>query len=71
MSETNESQSRVCQVCGKPVVDMGTGGLAHIGGGVITQQCWHCGWSGGQAGGFTNCPSCGDGKELSNEHSAS
>ena len=63
MSETN------CKTCGKPVVD-NDGMLAHEGGGVTTQGCKNCGWTGGQYGKYSQCPRCGDGTSLFDDHYA-
>lgn len=70
MSETNSNQQRNCAVCGKPVVDNGTGGVAHIGGGAVEQKCRNCGWSGGQYQKFVHCPRCGDSTQMYDDHSA-
>jgi len=73
MSETNQNQSRTCKVCGKEVVDNGAGGVAHVGGGTVEQECnsGSCGWRGGQYGKFSKCPRCGDGTQLVDDHQAS
>lgn len=71
MSETNNIEGKKCKVCGKPVIDTGTGGVVHAGGGTIEQGCRNCGWQGGQVGKFLNCPRCGDGTMLYDHHSAS
>lgn len=72
MSETqNETKVRACAVCGKPVIDNGTGNIAHESGGVTTQKCQNCGWMGGQYGRYTQCPRCGDETSLVDDHNAS
>lgn len=72
MSEvTTTNPSRNCKTCGKPVIDMGTGGIVHDGGGVTQQKCQNCKWTGGQAGRYSQCPRCGDMTSLIDEHSAS
>lgn len=68
MPET-ESKNRACKTCGKPVVD-NDGSVAHDGGGMITQTCKNCGWSGGQYGKYTQCPRCGDMTSLVDDHAA-
>ena len=60
-----------CKKCGKPVVNFGIDGIAHNGAGETEQKCQNCGWVGGQAGGYTKCPRCGDATNLVNDHSAS
>ena len=71
MSETNQNQTRNCKSCGKEVIDTGTGGVVHAGGGMVEQKCQNCGWMGGQYGGFKQCVRCGDMVSLINDHSAS
>ncbi len=63
-------QNRTCTICGKPVVVNGDI-VAHDGGGVNEQKCNSCGWTGGQADGYQNCPRCGDQTNLVNDHVAS
>lgn len=72
MTETSQNQTRACKICSKEVIDMGTGGVVHSEGGTVTQHCKNlsCGWSGGQVGKFLNCPRCGDGTQLVDDHSA-
>lgn len=65
-----EPQEKPCASCSKPVVLIG-GGWVHVGGGTVEQKCRNCGWSGGQVGKFSNCPRCGDGTQLVDDHSAS
>jgi ribosomal protein S27AE len=69
-STAQPAPQKTCAKCGKPVIDTGTGGLVHVGGGTMEQKCGNCGWSGGQAGGFSQCPRCGDETQLSNDHAA-
>lgn len=71
MSETVENQSRKCATCGKPIIDNGTGGIAHVNGGMVEQKCENCGWMGGQYGKFVQCPRCGDETSLIDHHAAS
>lgn len=68
MAEENKNQT--CAMCGKSVIHNGSI-FVHAGGGVYEQQCQNCNWKGGQAGGVTQCPSCGDKTSLVNNHSAS
>lgn len=63
------SENRNCKTCGKPVIVTGEN-VAHADGGVMEQNCQNCNWKGGQAGGFTKCPSCGDETSLINNHKA-
>ena len=71
MSETIQNQNRVCATCGKPVVDTGTAGFVHVGGGQMEQKCRNCGWTGGQVGRYYQCPRCGDATQFGNDHIAS
>ena len=73
MTAQSVPSERPCKVCGSPVVENSFGGMVHVGGGSMMQKCKNpsCGWSGGQIGGFTSCPRCGDSTQLSNEHQAS
>lgn len=64
-----ETKNKNCKVCGKPVIDTG-GTIAHADGGVYEQRCQNCNWKGGQAGGVSKCPSCGDETSLINNHQA-
>ena len=66
----NESQTKNCAKCGKPVI-ITENGIAHIGGGMYEQDCRNCGWRGGQTGGYHQCPRCGDQTSLVNDHLAS
>lgn len=68
MSESPTNRS--CKTCGKPVIETGEN-VVHADGGVYEQKCQNCGWTGGQAGGMTKCPSCGDETSLVNDHKAS
>ena len=72
MSDISKSQERPCKVCGLPAVETSTG-VAHVGGGEMTQRCENpsCGWKGSQYGKFLNCPRCGDGTRLVDDHKAS
>lgn len=67
------NQSRACKICGKGVIDTGTGGIVHVDGGAMMQNCKNpsCGWNGSQIGKFSNCPRCGDGTQLVDSHMAS
>lgn len=60
-----------CKTCGKPVVEA-NGNLVHEGAGIVEQECKNpaCGWKGGQYGGYSSCPRCGDATSLVNNHSA-
>lgn len=51
-------------------MDNGTGGIVHVNGGTVEQKCRNCGWRGGQVGKFSNCPRCGDGTQLVDDHNA-
>ena len=66
------SENQNCRTCGKPVVTT-TNGVAHVDGGMSELKCQNgtCGWSGGQADGFTKCPRCGDETSLIKDHTAS
>lgn len=72
-ASTSNSQTRNCKTCGKPVIDTGTAGIVHAEGGTVTQRCQNpsCGWTGGQVDKFSNCPRCGDGTQLVDDHIAS
>jgi DNA-directed RNA polymerase subunit RPC12/RpoP len=61
---------KVCRICGKPIIET-PNGLAHANGGIMEQKCNECGWVGGQAEGFVNCPRCGSQVSLVNDHKAS
>ena len=72
-TNSQPSQPRTCAKCGQPVIDIGTGGLVHANGGTVMQRCNNpsCGWTGGQVGKYSNCPRCGDGTQLVDDHVAS
>lgn len=69
MTSINQPENCICKICGKPVIDTG-GNIVHADGGVYEQQCQNCNWKGGQAGGITKCPSCGDETSLITNHKA-
>lgn len=58
-----------CTKCGKEVFEAASG-LVHTEGGMYGQLCKNCGWSGGQADGYSQCPRCGDATSLVNDHKA-
>lgn len=66
----SEVQQKNCSICGKLVIDV-NGTIVHAGGGVAEQKCQNCGWTGGQAGRYTQCPRCGDMTSLVDDHVAS
>lgn len=65
-----ESETKSCVKCGKSVIN-NSGAWVHVGGGMNEQLCRSCKWSGGQIGGFSTCPRCGDGTNLVVDHTAS
>jgi len=58
-----------CKDCGMYLVKT-ENGMAHEGGGIEEQMCQSCNWKGGQIGGFTACPRCGDMTSLKVTHKA-
>lgn len=65
-----DNQPSACKVCSKTVLDNGQGVVVHVDGGMMEQRCKNCQWTGGQYGGYTSCPRCGDGTSLVNDHIA-
>ena len=74
MAEQTPAQGQgKCAICGLPVVKIAHNDVVvHVGGGSSMQKCKNqtCGWTGGQAGGFTTCPRCGDATSLVTDHVA-
>lgn len=64
------SNTKSCAQCGKSVIAT-ENGFVHEGGGMYEQKCQNCGWKGGQAGGYSQCPRCSDKTSLINDHKAS
>ncbi len=73
MSDVNVPVERPCKTCGRTVLDMDAQGTVHVGGGEMWQKCRNasCGWEGSQYQKHLNCPRCGDGTQLVDDHRAS
>lgn len=62
-------EKKYCNVCNREVLEA-NGNLVHNGGGEFEQKCMNCGWTGGQVGKFSTCPSCGNQTSLVDTHRA-
>lgn len=65
------SESTSCKVCGQATIhNVPNDSTAHVGGGELMQRCESCGWKGSQFGRFSQCPQCGNGTALVDDHYA-